>query len=73
METETTLKRFFVEGSGPLQPANIEMDPIYVPAAQVASAVTRCSGSTAAAWGVSELACDTPPPPLPAIMSHAAL
>jgi len=34
---ETTLKRFYVEGSVVrLQPANIEMDPIYVPAAQVA-------------------------------------
>ena len=34
---ETTLKRFFPEGSVVrLQPANIEMDPIYVPAAQVA-------------------------------------
>jgi repressor LexA len=34
---ETTLKRFFNEGSVVrLQPANAEMDPIYVPAAQVA-------------------------------------
>ncbi len=35
--SETTLKRFFPEGSVVrLQPANIEMDPIYVPAAHVA-------------------------------------
>src|SRR5580693_7829867 len=35
--SETTLKRFFPEGSViRLQPANIEMDPIYVPAAHVA-------------------------------------
>jgi repressor LexA len=34
---ETTLKRFFTEGNRVrLQPANMEMDPIYVPAAQVA-------------------------------------
>jgi repressor LexA len=34
---ETTLKRFFPEGNVVrLQPANIEMDPIYVPAAHVA-------------------------------------
>ena len=34
--SETTLKRFYAEGSVVrLQPANIEMDPIYVPAAQV--------------------------------------
>ncbi len=34
---ETTLKRFFPEGNlVRLQPANSEMDPIYVPAAQVA-------------------------------------
>lgn len=34
---ETTLKRFYPEGPMVrLQPANIEMDPIYVPAAQVA-------------------------------------
>ena len=34
---ETTLKRFFPEGNlVRLQPANIEMDPIYVPAGQVA-------------------------------------
>jgi repressor LexA len=34
---ETTLKRFYSEGSVVrLQPANIEMDPIYVPASQVA-------------------------------------
>jgi repressor LexA len=34
---ETTLKRFYSEGSVVrLQPANMEMDPIYVPAAQVA-------------------------------------
>ena len=34
---ETTLKRFFNEGAMVrLQPANAEMDPIYVPAAQVA-------------------------------------
>jgi repressor LexA len=33
---ETTLKRFFQEGSQVrLQPANIEMEPIFVPAAQV--------------------------------------
>lgn len=35
--SETTLKRFFPEGSMVrLQPANVEMDPIYVPAGQVA-------------------------------------
>ncbi|MGA2571635.1 MAG: transcriptional repressor LexA [Terracidiphilus sp.] len=35
--SETTLKRFFPEGNlVRLQPANIEMDPIYVPAGQVA-------------------------------------
>jgi len=35
--TETTLKRFYIEGNMVrLQPANMEMDPIYVPAAQVA-------------------------------------
>jgi repressor LexA len=35
--SETTLKRFFPEGNVVrLQPANLEMDPIYVPAAQVA-------------------------------------
>ena len=35
--TETTLKRFFAEGNLiRLQPANVEMEPIYVPAAQVA-------------------------------------
>ena len=34
--SETTLKRFYPEGNVVrLQPANIEMDPIYVPAAQV--------------------------------------
>ncbi|MFT4111584.1 transcriptional repressor LexA [Silvibacterium sp.] len=34
---ETTLKRYYVEGSTiRLQPSNTEMDPIYVPAAQVA-------------------------------------
>ena len=34
---ETTLKRFFTEGSRVrLQPSNMEMDPIYIPAAQVA-------------------------------------
>jgi repressor LexA len=34
---ETTLKRFFIEGAMiRLQPANAEMEPIYVPAAQVA-------------------------------------
>jgi repressor LexA len=34
---ETTLKRFYSEGHVVrLQPANVEMDPIYVPAAQVA-------------------------------------
>jgi repressor LexA len=34
---ETTLKRYYVEGSSiRLQPSNAEMDPIYVPAAQVA-------------------------------------
>ena len=34
---ETTLKRYYVEGSTiRLQPSNAEMDPIYVPAAQVA-------------------------------------
>ena len=35
--SETTLKRFYPEGNVVrLQPANIEMDPIYVPAANVA-------------------------------------
>jgi len=35
--SETTLKRFYTEGNRVrLQPANVEMDPIYVPAAQVA-------------------------------------
>jgi repressor LexA len=35
--SETTLKRFYTEGNlVRLQPANVEMDPIYVPAAQVA-------------------------------------
>ena len=35
--SETTLKRFFPEGSMVrLQPSNVEMDPIYVPAGQVA-------------------------------------
>jgi len=35
--SETTLKRFYQEGSQVrLQPANVEMDPIFVPAAQVA-------------------------------------
>jgi repressor LexA len=34
---ETTLKRFYPEGNMVrLQPANLEMEPIYVPAAQVA-------------------------------------
>lgn len=34
---ETTLKRYYLEGSTVrLQPSNIEMDPIFVPAAQVA-------------------------------------
>ena len=34
---ETTLKRFFTEGNlVRLQPSNLEMEPIYVPAAQVA-------------------------------------
>jgi repressor LexA len=34
---ETTLKRFYPEGNViRLQPANLEMEPIYVPAAQVA-------------------------------------
>jgi len=34
---ETTLKRYYLEGSlVRLQPSNAEMDPIYVPAAQVA-------------------------------------
>jgi repressor LexA len=34
---ETTLKRFYTEGNVVrLQPANLEMEPIYVPAAQVA-------------------------------------
>lgn len=34
--SETTLKRFYVEGDVVrLQPANVEMDPIYVPAGQV--------------------------------------
>jgi repressor LexA len=34
---ETTLKRFYSEGSViRLQPSNVEMEPIYVPAAQVA-------------------------------------
>lgn len=35
--SETTLKRFYSEGATVrLQPSNIEMDPIYVPASQVA-------------------------------------
>ncbi len=35
--SETTLKRFYPEGNQVrLQPANLEMEPIYVPAAQVA-------------------------------------
>jgi repressor LexA len=35
--SETTLKRFYSEGNlVRLQPANMEMEPIYVPAAQVA-------------------------------------
>src|ERR1700744_124865 len=34
---ETTLKRYYLEGSMVrLQPSNLEMEPIYVPAAQVA-------------------------------------
>ena len=34
---ETTLKRYYIEGATiRLQPSNAEMDPIYVPAAQVA-------------------------------------
>lgn len=34
---ETTLKRYYIEGSMiRLQPSNLEMDPIFVPAAQVA-------------------------------------
>jgi repressor LexA len=34
--SETTLKRFYAEGSKVrLQPSNMEMSPIYVPAAQV--------------------------------------
>ena len=34
---ETTLKRYYVEGAMVrLQPSNVEMDPIYVPAQQVA-------------------------------------
>lgn len=34
---ETTLKRYYIEGSTiRLQPSNAEMDPIYVPASQVA-------------------------------------
>jgi repressor LexA len=33
---ETTLKRYYLEGSMVrLQPSNLEMEPIYVPAAQV--------------------------------------
>jgi repressor LexA len=35
--SEATLKRFYAEGNKVrLQPANVEMEPIYVPAAQVA-------------------------------------
>jgi len=35
--SETTLKRFYPEGTQiRLQPSNFEMEPIYVPAAQVA-------------------------------------
>jgi repressor LexA len=35
--SETTLKRYYVEGQTiRLQPSNFEMDPIYVPASQVA-------------------------------------
>lgn len=34
--SETTLKRYYIEGSTVrLQPSNVEMEPIYVPAAQV--------------------------------------
>ena len=34
---ETTLKRYYIEGSViRLQPSNAEMDPIFVPASQVA-------------------------------------
>ena len=34
---ETTLKRYYIEGATVrLQPSNAEMDPIYVPASQVA-------------------------------------
>jgi repressor LexA len=34
---ETTLKRYYIEGNMVrLQPSNVEMDPIYVPAGQVA-------------------------------------
>ena len=35
--SETTLKRYYIEGATiRLQPSNAEMDPIYVPASQVA-------------------------------------
>ncbi len=35
--SETTLKRWYLEGAQVrLQPANLEMEPIFVPAAQVA-------------------------------------
>src|SRR5271163_148898 len=48
--SETTLKRYYIEGSMiRLQPSNSEMDPIYVPAAQVSiqgkvlGVVRKCS------------------------------
>jgi repressor LexA len=35
--SETTLKRYYIEGTSVrLQPSNVEMEPIYVPASQVA-------------------------------------
>ena len=47
--SETTLKRFYPEGSVVrLQPSNMEMDPIYVPAAQwrFRGGCWGCCGST---------------------------
>jgi repressor LexA len=36
-DSETTLKRYYVEGASVrLQPSNAEMDPIFVPLSQVA-------------------------------------
>jgi repressor LexA len=36
-DSETTLKRYYIEGSNVrLQPSNVEMEPIYVPLSQIA-------------------------------------